>query len=224
PPPAVTRQRTAGTRPVQMPLPLEAPLRSAGTSVRSTPPRRAADPRRPGRSDGSSRRHRPPRADGPGPDGPLNRYGVLAGRRAVVLTTNDSAYAAAVELHDAGVEIARVAELRDTAPGYWAAQCAERGIPIAPAHAIVGTSGAERVTAAHVAALGGEAHERVDCDLLLVSGGWTPAVHLHSQAGGVLRFDRRLGAFTPVPAGGPMRTVGATSGLLGTAECLRSGA
>ena len=36
----------------------------------------------------------------------LNRFGVAAGRTAVVFTTNDSAYAAAVELADAGVEVA----------------------------------------------------------------------------------------------------------------------
>ena len=36
----------------------------------------------------------------------LHRYGVLPGRAAVVFTTNDSAYAAAVDLADAGVEVA----------------------------------------------------------------------------------------------------------------------
>ena len=35
----------------------------------------------------------------------LNRYGVAAGRTAVVFTTNDSAYAATIELADAGVAI-----------------------------------------------------------------------------------------------------------------------
>ncbi|MFC7648511.1 hypothetical protein ACFQX6_54795 [Streptosporangium lutulentum] len=41
-----------------------------------------------------------------------NRYGVLPGRRAVVFTTNDSAYAAARDLADAGVEIAAVVDAR----------------------------------------------------------------------------------------------------------------
>ncbi|MER7011635.1 2Fe-2S iron-sulfur cluster-binding protein [Saccharopolyspora sp. NPDC000359] len=155
----------------------------------------------------------------------LNRYGVLAGRRAVVFTTNDSAYAAAIDLHDVGVEIACVAEIRGTAPEHWAARCAERGIPVAAGHAVVGTSGTEHVTAAHLAAVGEVTpHRREECDLLLVSGGWNPAVHLHSQARAGLRFDADLGAFVPVRTSKPVRTVGAAAGLLTTHECLADGA
>ena len=50
----------------------------------------------------------------------LHRYGVLCGRRAVVFTTNDSAYAAAVDLSDAGVEVAAVVDARSQAPARWA--------------------------------------------------------------------------------------------------------
>ena len=42
---------------------------------------------------------------------------------------------------------------------------------------------------------------REECDVLAVSGGWSPNVSLWSQAGGRLRWDDRVGA--PVPAGGP---------------------
>ncbi len=47
----------------------------------------------------------------------LNRYGVLPGRNAVVFTTNDSAYAAALDLAAAGVEIAAIVDTRPSAPG-----------------------------------------------------------------------------------------------------------
>jgi sarcosine oxidase subunit alpha len=42
----------------------------------------------------------------------LRRYGVRAGTRAVVVTTNDAAIDAARDLEAAGVEIAAVADLR----------------------------------------------------------------------------------------------------------------
>ncbi|MDA3625467.1 2Fe-2S iron-sulfur cluster-binding protein [Saccharopolyspora sp. WRP15-2] len=155
----------------------------------------------------------------------LNRHGVLVGSRAVVFTTNDSAYSAAIELHDAGVDIACIAEVRETAPVHWAARCAERGIRILTSQAVVGTSGVEHVTAAHLAALGEPNQYRSEeCDLLLVSGGWNPAVHLHSQARAGLRFAADLGAFVPVETGKPVRTVGAAAGLLTTRECLADGA
>ena len=63
-----------------------------------------------------------------------------------------------------------------------------------------GTSGSDRVTHAHVAALRrrrGRRRHGIACDLLLVCGGWNPAVHLFSQARGRLRYDdgaRRLPA------------------------------
>ena len=44
----------------------------------------------------------------------------------------------------------------------------------------------------------------VPADLLAVSGGWNPAVHLYSQAGGKLVFDRR-GRVSFVPAGARQR-------------------
>ena len=42
----------------------------------------------------------------------VNRYAVRPGARAVVFTTNDSAYEAARELAEAGVEVAAVVEAR----------------------------------------------------------------------------------------------------------------
>ena len=122
----------------------------------------------------------------------LHRYGVRAGSEAVVFTTNDSAYAAAVDLADAGVRIAAVIEARAKAPEWWASACAQRGIPVRTGTVVTGTDGTDRVSAAYVAPFTDGrpgVPERIACDLLLVSGGWNPAVHLFSQARGTLRFD-----------------------------------
>ncbi len=123
----------------------------------------------------------------------LNRYGVLAGRRVVVFTTNDSAYDAASELAEAGAEIVRIVDARE-------------------GHGVIGTDGDTHITAAHVAPLGSMEGERVECDLLLVSGGWNPAVHLFSQARGALRYDARLGAYVPDGDLPTVSVVGAAAG------------
>ncbi|GAA4872037.1 2Fe-2S iron-sulfur cluster-binding protein [Saccharopolyspora cebuensis] len=157
----------------------------------------------------------------------LHRYGVLPGRRAVVFTTNDSAYAAAVDLHDAGVEIAAVVDVRPVVPTVWAARCVERGIPILTGCAVGGTSGVDRVSAVDIERLPGsdvEPPSELDCDLLLVSGGWNPAVHLHSQARGTLRYAPELGAFLPGRGALGTRSAGAAAGTFATADCLRTGA
>lgn len=123
----------------------------------------------------------------------LNRYGVLAGQRVVVFTTNDSAYEAASDLAAAGAEIVRIVDARE-------------------GHGVIGTDGDPHVTAAHVAPLGALEGERVPCDLLLVSGGWNPAVHLYSQARGTLRYAPELGAYLPDGSLPNVSVVGAAAG------------
>ncbi|HWD05241.1 MAG TPA: 2Fe-2S iron-sulfur cluster-binding protein [Amycolatopsis sp.] len=142
----------------------------------------------------------------------LHRYGVLAGRRVVVFTTNDSAYDAAFDLADAGAEIAVIADARETVPADLLDAASARGIAIRRGHGVVGTDGDERVTSAEIAELGAPHGERFACDLLLVSGGWNPAVHLFSQARGPLRYAPELGAYVPDGDLPHIRVVGAASG------------
>ncbi|WP_374215029.1 2Fe-2S iron-sulfur cluster-binding protein [Streptomyces longispororuber] len=155
----------------------------------------------------------------------LHRYGVLVGRRATVFTTNDSAYDAALDLADAGVEVAAVVDARPTVPERLSRACAERGIPVHAGHVVTGTSGVDRVSRVHIAERDGRGARRhgVDCDVLLVSGGWNPAVALFSQARGTLRHDAGLATFVP---GGPLaavRTAGAADGLRTLGACLADG-
>ncbi|MEV4597929.1 2Fe-2S iron-sulfur cluster-binding protein [Amycolatopsis sp. NPDC049253] len=142
----------------------------------------------------------------------LNRYGVLAGQRAVVFTTNDSAYAAAFDLADAGARIAVIADARDTVSARLGEAAAARGIEIRTGHGVVGTAGGDRITSAVVAELGATQGDRFACDLLLVSGGWNPAVHLFSQARGTLRYAPELGAYVPDGDLQAVRVVGSAAG------------
>ncbi|WP_030174715.1 2Fe-2S iron-sulfur cluster-binding protein [Streptomyces sp. NRRL S-813] len=157
----------------------------------------------------------------------LNRFGVLPGRQAVVFTTNDSAYPAVLELADAGVRVAAVIDARDDVPAHWRTACDERGIDVRAGHVVTGTSGVEHVSRAHVAPFGqGRLGDRqgIDCDLLLVSGGWNPAVALFSQARGSLRYDAAIGAFVPAQDLDPVRTAGSATGTFTLAGCLADGA
>jgi sarcosine oxidase subunit alpha len=155
----------------------------------------------------------------------LNSYGVLAGHKVVVFTTNDSAYAAAVDLADAGSEVS-VVDARTEIPSSWSSVCAGRGIAIRSGSVVTGTSGNGWLSTAHVATLtDGELGPRtgIGCDLLLVSGGWNPAVHLYSQARGKLRYDAAAGAFVPESELAEVRVAGSAAGTLSTSGCLASG-
>src|SRR5918992_1213443 len=156
----------------------------------------------------------------------LHRYGVLPGREAVVFTTNDSAYDAALDLHRAGVQVQAVVDARPEGSPQRRATCESAGIRVLSGAVVTGTQGTERVTHALVALFAdGEtgASSAIACDLLLVSGGWNPAVHLFSQARGRLRYDEDLGAFVPGEALDGLTVTGSAAGVLDLAGCLADG-
>ena len=153
----------------------------------------------------------------------VNRYGVRPGTRAVVATATDSAYRAALDLHAGGVAIAAIADLRRE-PGAAAVGAAEAaGIRVLPAMAVAGTLGRRRVKAVDLTGTDGSGGERIACDLLLMSGGWTPTVHLFSQSRGKLRFDDRLDAFVPGDSVQHERSAGACRGIYDLAACIADG-
>jgi sarcosine oxidase, subunit alpha len=141
----------------------------------------------------------------------LNRYAVRAGDQVVVFTTNDTAYAAALELADAGSHVT-IIDPRPDPDAAARARCAAAGVEVRPGHVVTGTDGSSRVSAAHVRPVSGGTQTRYPCDLLLVSGGWNPAVQLYAHAGGRLRYDLQLGGFVPDGQLARVRVVGSAAG------------
>jgi sarcosine oxidase subunit alpha len=157
----------------------------------------------------------------------LNRYGVAAGSRVVVATTNDSPYAMLPELLEAGIEVATVADARPTlSDAARAAQAA--GIEVIPTATVVDTTGDPRVTSASISVIDDHGTPvgtpaEIACDLVAVSGGWSPVVHLHSQRQGKLRWDDALVAFVPTGSVEGQQVVGAARGTLTLDGCLAEG-
>ena len=166
-----------------------------------------------------------------------NRYGVLAGRRAVIFANNNSAYAAAADLADAGIEIQAIVDVRAQVPDHLRAQVPDhlramvkaKGIGILAGHAVIDVSGTSSVNAVTVSPineagdqLSGDQRE-ILCDLVCMSGGWTPSVHLLSQSKGKLRYDERLTAFVPGQSFQNERSAGACNGEFDLGRCLSGG-
>jgi sarcosine oxidase subunit alpha len=148
----------------------------------------------------------------------LHRYGVRPGRRVVVATSHDSAYRVALDLHTAGINVAAIADTRAEPPGPLSEQVRAAGIAVHAGSGITGTGGRLRVRDATI-----DGRTPVPCDLLLTCGGWTPSVHLFSQARGTLRFDPAIGAHLPATPVPNMHLAGACAGNFGLPECLEAG-
>ncbi|MFE7173946.1 sarcosine oxidase subunit alpha family protein [Streptomyces sp. NPDC057616] len=159
----------------------------------------------------------------------LNRYGVAPGSRAVVSTTNDSAYDTVADLHAAGVGIAAVVDARPELSHRAAEVAVATGVPVLRGSAVVDTAGDGRLTGVTVQGLDGTGQltgeaRAFACDLLAVSGGWSPVVHLHSQRQGKLRWDEDLVAFVPDGSVRDQQVAGAARGTYGLDGCLAEGA
>ncbi len=158
----------------------------------------------------------------------IHRYAVLPGRRAVVFTNNDSAYRAALDMAGTGAQVS-IVDSRAGGAGPLAQAAADAGIEIQAGCAVTNVRGRKRVRSVEVAPLRTDgtrrsgAARRVACDLLAMSGGWMPAVHLHSQAGGQVAWREPPGCFVP---GDPVQdnvSVGAANGTFDLGACLEEG-
>ena len=160
----------------------------------------------------------------------LNRYGVRVGSRAVVLAGSDAAYAAALDLASAGTTIAVIADVRerDRAEGPAAAAARAAGLPVRTSMTVLGTGGRLRVARVRLGRVGaGGSVSRAAtyaCDVVLMSGGYTPSVHLHSQSRGRLEFDEAFGAFVPGAPAERTRSAGGVRGIQTLAGALDDGA
>ena len=158
----------------------------------------------------------------------LNRYGVRAGARAVLVTSNDAAYQTALDLGAAGVSIPAIIDIRKQPGGELHAAAQRAGIEIFTAGTVLGTRGSLRINSVQVGQVDGTGavhfKRNIACDLLLMSGGHTPSVHLFSQSRGKLAWDETLQAFLPGTPAENQRSIGACRGLHSLAEVLEDGA
>ncbi|MCA0869816.1 sarcosine oxidase subunit alpha family protein [Seohaeicola saemankumensis] len=128
-------------------------------------------------------------------------YGVTPGQRVIVATNNDDAYRTAITLHEAGVQVLRILDARNSGGGPLMSVARELGIRIDCGRAIGKVKGGKRVTGVSVCAQEGQggALEDVACDAVAMSGGWSPVVHLWSHCGGKLTWDDAHAMFRPDP-------------------------
>ncbi|MEM7172579.1 MAG: 2Fe-2S iron-sulfur cluster-binding protein [Pseudomonadota bacterium] len=138
----------------------------------------------------------------------IRHYGVKPGQRAVIVTNNDSAYEALEDLKSADIQVAGLIDMRPAE----AAPFRPDGVPVFANYEIAGTRGRKRLKGLTLRYGVDGSRVDLDCDLLLMSGGWTPNLQLYAQAGGRLMMEPQIGAHLPHDATTPLAVVGAAAG------------
>ncbi len=149
----------------------------------------------------------------------VNRFAVAPGRSVAIFTCNDEGWASAADVMRAGIPVAAIIDSRRDA----------RGLPelagnvrVIAGGEVIATTGARSLRSIVVRSPAGE--QTIEADVLGVSGGWNPNVHLTCHQGGRPRWDETIAAFVPGPLPKGMTVAGAANGTMTLAACLAAGA
>ena len=157
-----------------------------------------------------------------------NRFAVSVGRKIAVFTNNSSAYSSAIALANAGSDVTVIDSRREVDSGLVEA-ARDAGVTLHPGHAVSRANGWQGVRSVDVTEYPQADSQppgtrfRLRCDALLVSGGWTPTLHLLSQRGPKPVYDDKRAMFVAgdVPEG--FLLAGGAACDLGLVDCVRSG-
>jgi sarcosine oxidase subunit alpha len=98
------------------------------------------------------------------------------------------------------------------------------GVEILVGHAVWSAEGFQQVRAARIGPLQrGRESRSIECDAILVSGGWTPATHAGLQQGGSSHYMAAIGAFVAGEQPGWRTAAGGANGELELTQVLRDG-
>ena len=141
-----------------------------------------------------------------------NRYGVAVGKSVALMAAHDSGWHDVFALAKAGVGISAIIDVRDTVNAALLKDAEQLGIKVYLNHSVIGVNGRHSIESIQICDNDDYLGRRIDCDALLMAGGWTPSVHLWSHSKGTLKWRDNIGAYVPDQPNENVRCVGACSG------------
>jgi len=159
----------------------------------------------------------------------VNRYGVVPGKQLVLMTTNDSAYQIAIDWLDAGRDVVAIVDTRANPTGDVVNAAKSRGISVITGSAVIEVQGKKRVQSVTVSGLSPTGDkltgttQKLVCDTVGSSGGWSPVVHLSCHAGSRPVWNDEVIGFLPGPTVQQQLTVGGINGVYQLTDILNEG-
>jgi sarcosine oxidase subunit alpha len=159
----------------------------------------------------------------------INRYAVVPGKTLALMTTNDYAYKAALDWHDAGRKVVLIVDTRASSDGDMVKKALQRGIHIVFGHGIIDVKGSKRVKSVEVAQLNDSSDKVLGssvnyaCDTVASSGGWSPVIHLSSHTGSRPVWRDDIQGFVPGETVQAQHVCGGLQGVYNLSEVLKDG-
>ena len=159
----------------------------------------------------------------------VNQYAVRPGKKAVIFTNNDDGYKTAFDLVRSGVEVVAVVDSRKNIPEHFEKELNEKDIEFIASSVVIDTYGYFGLNSVKIGTLShdGKTIESnpyiVSADLLAVSGGWSPNVHLYCHSGGKPVYNDSIEAFVPGELSQNGHSAGASRGSFSLTDCLQEG-
>ena len=147
----------------------------------------------------------------------IEDFGVLPGKRAVVLTASDAGYRTARSLRDAGASVTVV----DIRPGE--STPTPEGVSRISGQTVLAAHGRWGVKAVTLGPVGASGGRKIACDLIVSSGFAMPSTNLLAQIGAVLAFDEQAQAYLPVELPPNVHAAGAVAGARSTEQAVTQG-
>lgn len=154
----------------------------------------------------------------------IHRYAVMPGKTFIIFTSNDSAYQTALDIVNAGGSVAAIIDSRHDAKSELIDRTNK--ITVYRGHVVIDVMGKKCVRGVLVAPRDKTGtplrHKsfRIDCDIVGLSGGYTPVIHLHSHTGTKPIWCNQVIGFLPGLTKQSIHAVGACNGTYNLAACL----
>ena len=152
----------------------------------------------------------------------VNRFGVLPGREVVVFTADDGGWATVRDLAAAGARLAAIVDSRSEIDPALTALAGSLGARLFAGGAVEATQGGRALRGVKVREAYGK-HTTLACDLLAVSNGWNPTLHLTSHLNGKPVWDEAVQAFVPGKLPPGLAVAGSAAGRFTLVEALEDG-
>ncbi|MEO1794546.1 MAG: sarcosine oxidase subunit alpha, partial [Pseudomonadota bacterium] len=147
-----------------------------------------------------------------------NRYAVQPGKKVVVCGNSDDIARTVADLGAAGCQVVAVVDTRPQSNGV------DLGRPIYRNSVVRRALGGQYVQAAEIGEVdSGISTEKVDCDAIVVTGGWSPNINVATHLGARPSYDPDIVGFTLPEHQGEMTVAGSAMGDFGTMDCFSAG-